>query len=44
MRSIRAEGSYENPARATAYQSSKRFDNLQADVNQVWTIENIGSD
>ncbi|CAF4399882.1 unnamed protein product [Rotaria socialis] len=27
--------SYENPPRATQYQSSKRFDNLQADVNQV---------
>ncbi|CAF3921955.1 unnamed protein product [Rotaria sp. Silwood2] len=27
--------SYENPPRATQYQSTKRFDNLQADVNQV---------
>ncbi|UJR36078.1 hypothetical protein I4U23_028814 [Adineta vaga] len=27
--------SYENPPRATQYQSGKRFDNLQADVNQV---------
>jgi len=33
---IRAEGSsYEAPARSTQYQSTKRFDNLQADVNQV---------
>ncbi|CAF0752999.1 unnamed protein product [Adineta ricciae] len=26
---------YENPPRSTQYQSTKRFDNLQADVNQV---------
>jgi hypothetical protein len=30
--------SYENPPRATQYQSTKRFDNLQADVNQVSQI------
>ncbi|CAF1173377.1 unnamed protein product [Rotaria sp. Silwood1] len=32
---FRMASSYENPSRATQYQSTKRFDNLQADVNQV---------
>ncbi|CAF1013172.1 unnamed protein product [Adineta steineri] len=30
--------SYEAPARSTQYQSTKRIDNLQADVNQVVDI------
>ncbi|CAF1045550.1 unnamed protein product [Adineta steineri] len=30
--------SYENPARSTQYQTTKEFNNLQADVNQVVEI------